>query len=83
MIRPRNLDDYDIFSDWRQRRFILADRELYDEEGQLIILTDFGYWTLHFEELMEWCRDNGGKVNGSTVLFQNDHEVTAFVLRWS
>lgn len=73
----------DIFAEWKQRRFVLADKSLHEDEGQLIILTDFQFWAEHIEQLLEWCRENGGEVNGSTVLFRNDEEVTAFVLRWS
>lgn len=73
----------DIFAEWKKRRFVLASQELHDDQGRLIILTDFAYWVDHLQELMEWCRENGGEINGSTVLFRNDEEVTAFVLRWS
>lgn len=73
----------DIFAEWKQRRFVLADKSLHEDEGQLIILTDFRFWAEHIKQLLEWCRENGGEVNGSTVLFRNDEEVTAFVLRWS
>lgn len=73
----------DIFAEWKKSRFILAHPYLHNEKGQLVILTDFSYWSEHIEELMEWCQDNGGEVNGSTVLFRNDKEVTTFVLRWS
>ena len=73
----------DIFADWKQNRFILADKSLHENKGQLIILTDFGYWAEHLQELIEWCQENGGEVNGSTVLFHTEQEITAFVLRWS
>lgn len=56
---------------------------MYDELGRMIVLTDFTFWSRHFDELVTWCSENGGEVNGSTVLFRHDHELTAFVLRWS
>lgn len=73
----------DIFEEWRRRRFVLAGQDLHDELGHLIILTDFVFWAGHIDELVDWCQSNGGEINGSTVLFQQEQEVTAFVLRWS
>jgi len=73
----------DIFAEWRKHRFVLVEPDMHEELGHMVILTDFKFWAENISELMSWCNVNGGEVNGSTVLFRREHDLTAFVLRWS
>jgi hypothetical protein len=73
----------DIFADWRGRRFVVAGRELHDNVGHLIMLTDYAYWADHVQQLDEWCQHNGGEMQGMTVNLPTEQALTAFLLRWS
>jgi hypothetical protein len=73
----------DIFADWRGQRFVVADRELHDSAGHVILLLDFFYWADHDQQLDEWCRHNGADIQGMTVNLPTEQVLTAFVLRWS
>ena len=73
----------DVFADWRGRRFVVADRELHDNAGHLIVLTDYVYWADHVQQLDEWCQHNDANMKGMTVNLPTEQALTAFVLRWS
>ena len=72
----------DIFHSWKNSRFVLVDYHLFDEPELMIVLTDFQYWSDVHDELMEWCRVNGGEVKGMTVSFKTQEQLTMFSLRW-
>lgn len=73
----------DVLADWRGRKFVLADQDLYDGAGYLIILTDLSYWIPNLSQLTSWCNDNQAQVQGTTVLLPTEHCVSVFLLRWS
>lgn len=73
----------DILAEWKRRRFVVADYELLVEPEIVIVLTDISFWTKNADELMEWCKINGGDVAGMTVTFKNNEQLTMFALRWS
>lgn len=73
----------DIFENWKGQKFIIADRNLHDSKGHLIILTDYIFWTDHFDKLETWCNKNGGKIEGMTVNLPTDKLLTAFLLKWT
>jgi hypothetical protein len=73
----------DVFADWRGQRFVVADRELNDNAGHVILLLDFFYWADHDQQLDEWCQHNGADIQGMTVNLPTEQALTAFVLRWS
>jgi hypothetical protein len=67
---------------WKENRFIVAGPELTDND-HLVVLTNIQYWNDHADELTEWCRNAPGTVQeGMTVVFNNDHALTMFLLRW-
>jgi hypothetical protein len=69
--------------DWKDRRFVVADRAL-GFEGIVVVLTDYRYWDNHVDELIEWCRATPGITNeGMTVICQDKQSLTLFLLRWS
>ena len=72
----------DIFQTWKENRFIIASKELTDEE-RLVILTDVGYWSQHVDELVAWCQDRDAVTAGMTVTFGSERTLLEFVLRWS
>ena len=73
----------DIMENWRNNRFVVADRDIIDvDDGNIIILTDVTYWNEHYEELRAWCEEYSALVRGMTVSC-DDQTVTAFALRWS
>ena len=76
----------DIFGNWKQLRFVTVPIDLYDPKvigENLVILSDASYWSEHYDELIKWCSDNGGEVNGMCVSFSTQHQLTMFILRWS
>lgn len=74
----------DIFVDWKNNRFILADKVLTETDNHLIILTDIKYWAEHAVELKEWCDNTqGAYTQGMTVEISDDKTLTHFILRWS
>lgn len=73
----------DIFHSWKTNRFIVADYALLNECDIVVVLTDFEYWTDHYDSLKEWCAVNGGQVKGMTVSFDNNEQLTVFALKWS
>jgi hypothetical protein len=73
----------DIMQDWKDRRFVVADRAL-GFEDTVVVLTDYQYWANHVDELIEWCRATPGITNeGMTVICRDERSLTLFLLRWS
>lgn len=73
----------DILANWKTKKFILADSSLIDEEGFIIILTDVKYWAENIDELILWCKSNGGTVRGMSVSFDSEKQLLLFTLRWA
>lgn len=76
----------DIFADWKTSKFVVVSwlqDDLLNTKGPVIVLTDFSYWVKHIDELIVWCKTNGGKQQGMTIEFDNDENLTMFLLRWS
>lgn len=73
----------DIFESWRDKKFVVVDKEVTTTQGHVVVLSDFAYWTEHHHGLIEWCQENGGEIEGMIVYFEQDNDLTAFILRWS
>lgn len=74
----------DIFADWKNQRFIIAPDYLLDDAAEnLIILTDYKFWSLHADELVAWCKQNNCTTQGMTVVPRSKQALTAFCLRWA
>jgi hypothetical protein len=74
----------DIFSEWKLRKFIIAESYLLDNPNStMVLLTDIAYWAKNVDELVQWCNTNGGVVSGMTVTFDDVGQLTPFLLRWS
>lgn len=73
----------DIFASWRDKKFVVVDKEVTDTRGHVVVLSDFVYWSDHMNELTSWCNTNGGEIEGMIVYFEQDNDLTAFILRWS
>jgi len=73
----------DILDQWKKQRVVVVDSELSNLSGYLVLLTDYVYWADNIEILVEWCRINGGDIKGSTVLFDDSQQLSAFMLRWA
>jgi hypothetical protein len=73
----------DVFADWRDKKFVIADSVLNDKSGYLIILTDFGFWATHMQDLENWCKDNDGEIQGMTLNLLTEQSLAAFLLKWT
>lgn len=79
----------DIFANWKNRRFVIADQPARDflgddPPGHLVIFTDFKFWADHVDQLISWCEQHALAPNGRMTLeIPTDQLLTAFVLRWS
>lgn len=76
----------DVFTDWESNKFVVVSwmyDDLLNKKGPLIVLTDLSFWLTHIDELIDWCKSNGGKQKGMTIEFDNDEDLTMFLLRWS
>lgn len=73
----------DIFEDWKNRRWVVAPGWSHNEDKIVVVLTDFQYWTIHAEEMLEWCTNNGAVSKGMTIDLENEDMLTLFTLRWS
>lgn len=49
----------------------------------MIVLADYNFWRDHYDELAEWCNDNGATVEGMTVNIPSTEVLTLFCLQWS
>lgn len=71
-------------ADWKTQRFVIAPNYLLDNlEENLIILTDYQYWSEHIDKLVTWCKENNCATQGMTVVPGSNQALTAFCLRWS
>jgi len=74
----------DIMAEFKRSRFIVAPHYLLDNPVEhVVILSDFQYWTEHYDDLKDWCKQHGGEVEGMGVTLPDAHTVTLFTLRWS
>lgn len=74
----------DVMAEFKNRRFIIAPDHLLDKPGDyLIILSDFEYWSDHYDELQVWVNDNQGHIQGMGLTLPDARTLTAFCLRWS
>ena len=74
----------DVMAEFKNRRFIIAPNHLLDKPGDhLIILSDFKYWSDHYDELQVWVNDNQGRIQGMGLTLPDAQTLTAFCLRWS
>lgn len=64
-----------------KERFIVFPDVLVNND-QMVILTDYKYWTDNEDTLRAWCKDNHSDFVGMTVTFPNQQTLTAFLLRW-
>jgi hypothetical protein len=67
-------------------RFIVADLEVSQsmEQHIIVILSDIAYWSEHYDELIQWCKEsNSSMVLGATLNIYDDQTLTAFCLRWA
>lgn len=66
-------------------RFVVADALVSQSLDRycIILMGDIGYWTDNYEDLQEWCENNGASVEGMTINIPDDKTLTAFCLRWS
>jgi hypothetical protein len=72
----------DILQHWKESRFIVAGKELTDNEC-LVVLTDVSYWAEHMGTLSAWCRSRDAVISGMTVIFDSEKTLLEFVLKWS
>jgi len=72
----------DLFQHWKENRFIVAPKELTDNE-RLVILTDIQYWNNRHDELAVWCKERNAVTSGMTVVFGNEKTLVEFLLRWA
>jgi len=73
----------DIFADWKTNRFIVAGQMLHEYDDHIVVLSDFAFWTLEIDNLIEWCNNNKCTQEGMTVRIPTDKLLTMFILRWS
>jgi hypothetical protein len=69
----------------KRPRFVIADKLVSAsfEQHRIIMLGDIGFWADHFEDLQQWCKETGARIEGMTVNIPDDRTLTAFCLRWS
>ena len=79
-----NVND-DIFADWKNARFIVADKMLTEDltSKHIVVLADFKYWSQYSDELLEWCEQYNCEVKGMTVEIANDDTLLLFRLKWA
>jgi hypothetical protein len=41
------------------------------------------YWSAHYQDLADWCKETDSQVQGMTVVVPNEKVLTLFCLRWS
>lgn len=73
----------DIMQNWKNKRFAVAESYLVDGSGQLVILTEIGFWAENYEILKQWCDEHSCQAKGMTVEIPDDATLTLFCLRWS
>lgn len=70
-----------LFDNANRVRFLIAPNYITNQEI-LIILTDIGFWNVHFDELQSWCQANNGVREGMTVTLPDHKTLTMFCLKW-
>lgn len=71
-------------AEFKRQRFVVAPHYLLENSAEhVVILSDFQYWSDHYDKLHEWCKQHGGAVEGMGVTLPDAHTVTLFTLRWS
>lgn len=78
----------DILSNFKNRRFLVvenfqSDDDLFNRSDLFVVLCDIEFWAREADNLIEWCIVNNLKQRGMTVEFQNNEQLTMFILRWS
>jgi hypothetical protein len=73
----------DVMAEFKNRRFVVASAYVLDRTEHVVILSDIGYWSEHYEELMAWCNQHNSEVQGMGVTLPDSHTLTLFALRWS
>ena len=74
----------DIMADFKKGRFVVAPGFLLNNPlEQVVVLSDFQFWTDHFEALSHWCDQNHARIEGMTVTLPDPETLTAFCLRWA
>jgi len=66
-------------------RFIVTTDDVAQALGgvHMIVLADYNFWRDHYDELAEWCNDNGATVEGMTLNIPSTEVLTLFCLQWS
>lgn len=74
----------DIMSEFKSRRFVIAPGHLLENPVEhVVILSDFGYWNDHYDELEKWCEEHGGIIKGMGLTLPDKQTLTLFTLKWS
>jgi hypothetical protein len=73
----------DIMAEFKRSRFVVAPGFMLDPGEHVVILSDFGYWNNHYDELEQWCKNHGGVIKGMGLTLPDSHTLTLFTLRWS
>ena len=63
-------------------KFIVVPALLSDDDGKMIILSDYTYWAQQEDELRAWCNENHAQFAGMTVTLTAS-ALTAFCLKWT
>ncbi len=66
-------------------RFVIADETVSASFKQhtIVILSDISFWAGEYDNLKEWCNNNGSIIQGMTVNIPNAETLTAFCLKWA
>jgi len=79
----RLTDEDDVFTSWKQNRFVIAPAELIEDGAIVIVLSDYKFWAAHADELDAWCSSRDAETQGMTVVLHDEKVLTEFILRWS
>ena len=76
-----------VFDSKNKRRFMITGP--FDEEmpNKYVMITDIKYWMDNEDEIYTWMRENlpRGKMHqtGMVIEFENDQDLSNFLLKWS
>lgn len=65
---------------YQNKRFVVCQLP---DLGNIIMLSDVGYWVDHYDELKSWCSTHKCQLAGMTVEIPDDETLTMFCLSWS
>lgn len=65
---------------YQNKRFVVCQLP---DLGNIIMLSDVGYWVEHYDELKSWCSTHNCQLAGTTVEIPDDETLTMFCLSWS